>query len=42
MDVEYAKLARDLKLPESTLEIPKARVVENVQEPYQSKTAEEV
>lgn len=41
MDVEYAILARDLKLPE-TLEVPKARIVPNAQEPYQSPSPDEV
>lgn len=42
MDVEYAVLARDLKLPESHMDVPKARIVENAQQPYQSPPPEEV
>lgn len=42
MDVEYAVLARDLKLPESHMDVPKARIVENAEQPYQSPPPEEV
>lgn len=42
MDIEYARLARDLPLPEGMESVPKPAVVTNVHQAYQSPPPEEV
>lgn len=42
MDIEYARLARDLPLPEGIESVPKPAVVTNAQQAYQSPPPEEV
>ena len=36
MDIEYAKLARDLKLPKGMVQTPKVPIIENATAPYES------
>lgn len=42
MDVEYARLARDLPLPDGIEAIPKANIITNVHQAYMSPPKEEV
>lgn len=39
MDVEYARLARDLELPKGISAVPKANVIENAAASYKSPNA---